>query len=211
MTLQLMRRAGAVAILAVGAVHLQQYLGAGYHVLPTIGPLFLLNAIAAGLVGVGLLMPIERLFGERRGERILGLLALGAVAIAVGSLIALLALWGTWLIHKGRLDRSKWFLRAGLGAVVTPFVMNTAGWLLTESGRQPWIVQGLMKTVNANSPSVSSLDIWISLIAFVLVYIALGAADLILMLRYSRKGLDPDDDPEGTGSATQTPTPVMSY
>ncbi len=129
----------------------------------------------------------------------------------LGSLIALLALWGTWLIHKGRLDRSKWFLRAGLFAVVTPFVMNTAGWLLTESGRQPWIVQGLMKTVNANSPSVSSLDIWISLIAFVLVYIALGAADLILMLRYSRKGLDPEDGPEGTGSAAQAPTPVMSY
>jgi cytochrome d ubiquinol oxidase subunit I len=129
----------------------------------------------------------------------------------LGSLIALLALWGTWLIHKGRLDRSKWFLRAGLVAVVSPFIMNTAGWLLTESGRQPWIVQGLMKTVNANSPSVSSLDIWISLIAFVLVYIALGAADLILMLRYSRKGLDPEDGPEGTGSAAQAPTPVMSY
>jgi cytochrome d ubiquinol oxidase subunit I len=129
----------------------------------------------------------------------------------LGSLIALLALWGTWLIHKGRLDRSKWFLRSGLVAVVSPFIMNTAGWLLTESGRQPWIVQGLMKTVNANSPSVSSLDIWISLIAFVLVYIALGAADLILMLRYSRKGLDPEDGPEGTGSAAQAPTPVMSY
>ena len=72
--------------------------------------------------------------------------------------------------------------------------MNTAGWLLTENGRQPWIVQGLMKTINANSPSVSSTDIWISLIAFVLIYIALGAADLVLMLRYSRKGLDRDDD-----------------
>jgi cytochrome d ubiquinol oxidase subunit I len=129
----------------------------------------------------------------------------------LGSLIALLALWGAWLIHKGRLDRSKWFLRAGLFAVVTPFVMNTAGWLLTESGRQPWIVQGLMKTVNANSPSVSSLDIWISLTAFVLIYITLGAADLLLMLRYSRKGLDPDDGPDGTGSDAQTPTPAMSY
>ncbi len=129
----------------------------------------------------------------------------------LGSLIALLALWGTWLIHKGSLDRSKWFLRAGLVAVVSPFVMNTAGWLLTESGRQPWIVQGLMKTVNANSPSVSSLDIWISLIAFVAIYIALGAADLLLMLRYSRKGLDPEDGPGGTGSDAQTPTPAMSY
>jgi cytochrome d ubiquinol oxidase subunit I len=129
----------------------------------------------------------------------------------LGSLIALLALWGAWLIHKGRLDRSKWFLRAGLVAVVTPFIMNTAGWLLTESGRQPWIVQGLMKTVNANSPSVSSTDIWISLITFVLIYIALGAADLILMLRYSRKDLDPDDGPDGTSPDKQAPTPAMSY
>src|SRR3984957_17346539 len=129
----------------------------------------------------------------------------------LGSLIALLALWGAWLIHKGRLDRSRWFLRAGLVAVVTPFIMNTAGWLLTESGRQPWIVQGLMKTINANSPSVSSTDIWISLIAFVLIYAALGAADLILMLRYSRKDLEPDDGTDGTSSGAHTPTPAMSY
>jgi cytochrome d ubiquinol oxidase subunit I len=129
----------------------------------------------------------------------------------LGSLIALLALWGAWLIHKGRLDRSKWFLRAGMVAVVTPFVMNTAGWLLTESGRQPWIVQGLMKTIDANSPSVSSTDIWISLIAFVSIYIALGAADLILMLRYARRGLDPEEDPGGRSPDTQAPTPVMSY
>ena len=129
----------------------------------------------------------------------------------LGSLIALLALWGAWLIHKGRLDRSKWFLRAGLLAVVTPFIMNTAGWLLTESGRQPWIVQGLMKTVNANSPSVSSTDIWISLIAFVLIYLALGAADLVLMLRYSRKDLEPDEGSEGTGPDAHAPTPALSY
>jgi hypothetical protein len=84
MTPQVIRRGGAVAILAVGAVHLQQYL-TGYNVLPTIGTLFLLNAISAGVVGFGLLLPIERLFRER----VIGLLALGAVAIALGSLIAL--------------------------------------------------------------------------------------------------------------------------
>jgi cytochrome bd ubiquinol oxidase subunit I len=106
----------------------------------------------------------------------------------LGSLIALLALWGGWLLHRGTLDRSKWFLRFSLWAVVTPFLMNTAGRLLTESGRQPWIVQGLMKTVNANSPSVTSTDIAISLIVFVAIYIALGAADVILMLRYAKRG-----------------------
>ncbi len=83
--------------------------------------------------------------------------------------------------------------------------MNTAGWLLTENGRQPWIVQGLMKTAVANSPSVSATDIWISLIAFVLVYIVLGAADLFLMLRYSRRGLEGHEE-IGAGAA-----PAMGY
>jgi cytochrome bd ubiquinol oxidase subunit I len=115
----------------------------------------------------------------------------------LGALIMLLALWGAWLVHRGTLARSRWFARLALWAVVTPFLMNTAGWLLTESGRQPWIVQGLMKTVNANSPGVTSTEIWISLITFVLIYIALGAADLVLMLRYARRGLE---DPQAAGA-----------
>ncbi len=127
----------------------------------------------------------------------------------LGSLIALLALWGAWLVHKGRLDRSKWFLRLSLWAVVTPILMNTAGWLLTESGRQPWIVQGLLKTVNANSPSVTSTDIWISLVVFVAIYLALGAADVVLMLRFSRKGL-PEDDDQGDGSAAAGATAITA-
>ena len=69
--------------------------------------------------------------------------------------------------------------------------MNTAGWILTESGRQPWIVQGLMKTSQAASPSVTSTDIWISLIVFVLLYAALGVADAYLMVHYGRKDLEP--------------------
>jgi cytochrome bd-type quinol oxidase subunit 1 len=67
-----------------------------------------------------------------------------------------------------------------------------------------------MKTVNANSPSVSSTDIWISLIAFVLIYIALGAADLVLMLHYSRKGIEGGEGEAGEAPAATT-TPAMSY
>jgi len=107
----------------------------------------------------------------------------------LGSLVLLLALWGGWLLVRGRLRNSRVFLWLGVWAVITPFLMNTAGWLLTENGRQPWIVQGLQKTVNANSPSVSATDIWISLTVFVLAYIGLAIADLGLMLRYSRRGL----------------------
>ena len=128
----------------------------------------------------------------------------------LGTLILLLGLWGGWLLHRGTLERSKLFLGISVWAVITPFLMNTAGWLLTENGRQPWIVQGLMKTVNANSPSVSSTDIWISLIVFVLIYIALGAADLVLMLRYSRKGVEGGEGEAGA-AAEATTTPAMSY
>jgi cytochrome d ubiquinol oxidase subunit I len=113
----------------------------------------------------------------------------------LAALVMMLALWGAWLLHRDRLEHSKWFLRLSIWAVVTPFAMNTAGWLLTESGRQPWIVQGLMKTVNASSPSVSATDIWISLVVFVLLYLALGAVDVVLMLRYARKGLAQNDEP----------------
>jgi cytochrome d ubiquinol oxidase subunit I len=115
------------------------------------------------------------------------------------------------LLHKDKLRSSKLFLWLSIWAVVTPFLMNTAGWLLTESGRQPWIVQGLQKTINANSPSVSSTEIWISLIAFVLAYIALGAADLVLMLRYSRHGLAHADTEAAEPSGGPDSVPALTY
>ena len=87
-TLQTMRYLGAVALLAVGAVHLQQYLGDDYYSIPTIGPLFLLNAIGSGVIAIGLLLPIERVLA-RRADAVVGFLALGAVIIAVASLIML--------------------------------------------------------------------------------------------------------------------------
>ena len=110
----------------------------------------------------------------------------------LGTAIVLLSLWGAWLLHRRRLTESKWFQRAAIWAVFTPFVMNTAGWLLTENGRQPWIVQGLMKTADGVSPSVSTTEIWISLAVFALLYLALGVVELVLMLRYARRGL-PDE------------------
>jgi hypothetical protein len=89
MTLRAARLLGALSILGVGAVHLQQYIGNGYSTVPTIGTLFLLNAISAGIVGFGLLLPLKRVFGTRRGNAAVGALALAGVGIAVGSLIAL--------------------------------------------------------------------------------------------------------------------------
>jgi cytochrome d ubiquinol oxidase subunit I len=130
----------------------------------------------------------------------------------LGSLVLLLALWGAWLLYRGKLRSSKAFLWVSVWAVITPFLMNTAGWLLTESGRQPWIVQGLQKTVNANSPSVSSTEIWISLIVLVLAYVVLGAADLVLMLRYSRHGIaQADAEAAESSGPSDTSVPALTY
>jgi hypothetical protein len=80
---------GAVSILLVGAVHAQQYYAAYFSVVPTIGTLFLLSFVGAGVVGTVLLAPVRRL-GRNVGDLILVLAALGAIGIAVGSLASLL-------------------------------------------------------------------------------------------------------------------------
>jgi cytochrome bd-type quinol oxidase subunit 1 len=69
--------------------------------------------------------------------------------------------------------------------------MNTAGWMLTENGRQPWIVQGLQLVRDAVSPSNSVTTIVISLSVFVLVYAVLGVVDFLLMRHFARKELAP--------------------
>ncbi len=107
------------------------------------------------------------------------------------TLVFLLGLWGLWLMWRKRFAASRWFLLAATWAVILPFGMNTAGWLLTESGRQPWIVQGIQLTRDGVSPSVGLTDVVISLVAFGLLYTALGVVDVVLMMRYSRREIAP--------------------
>jgi hypothetical protein len=86
---EIARYLGAVSVLLVGVVHAQQYYGAYFSSVPTIGTLFLLSFIGSGVVGVVLLAPVRR-FGRSRGDLMLVLAALGAIGIAFGSLVSLL-------------------------------------------------------------------------------------------------------------------------
>lgn len=88
MLVRAMRFLGGLAILAVGAIHLQQYIGADYRAIPTVGTLFLLNAIASAIVGIGLLVPIKRAAPAHRADAMIALLSLTGLAIAIGSLVA---------------------------------------------------------------------------------------------------------------------------
>ncbi|MGE5408958.1 MAG: cytochrome ubiquinol oxidase subunit I [Syntrophothermus sp.] len=103
-------------------------------------------------------------------------------------LMFVFAAWGWWLLRKGRLRESKWFLRLAVPAVALPFVASATGWLFTEMGRQPWVVFGLLKTDVANSPSVGPAQIWITLIGFTLVYGVLAAIAGRVFFKTIKKG-----------------------
>jgi cytochrome bd ubiquinol oxidase subunit I len=120
--------------------------------------------------------------------------------------ITLIALWGLWLSRRHKLATARWFLLTAQWMVILPFLMNTAGWFLTEIGRQPWIVQGIMLTKNGLSPSVSTAYLWISVLVFFAVYATLGTVDLLLMLRYARKEL-----PAAPTQTADEPVPAMQY
>jgi cytochrome bd ubiquinol oxidase subunit I len=124
-----------------------------------------------------------------------------------GVLMLLVAVVGAWLYWKQRLERARWFHRTAIAAIAFPYIAATAGWILTEMGRQPWIVQGLLKTADANSPAVSSTMLVFSLIVFVCLYLLLLVLDIWLMRRYAK--LDPPElDRDETGA---TPMPAIGY
>ena len=121
------------------------------------------------------------------------------VMAMLGVAMFLIASAGAWLYRKGNLHTSRWFLWIAVGGMGVPYVAATAGWILTEMGRQPWIVQNLMKTPDAVSAGLSTATVGASLTVFVLLYLVLGIADFVLMRHYAR--LDPPevDDALGLG------------
>ncbi|MGZ4427288.1 MAG: cytochrome ubiquinol oxidase subunit I [Nocardioidaceae bacterium] len=128
----------------------------------------------------------------------------------LGSLVCLLSLWGGWLTYRRRLATSRVFLTVATWAVGAVFLINTAGWLLTENGRQPWLVQGLMTTAKGVSPSTSVTELAISLVVFLLLYVLLGVVDVYLMLRYGRRELEDEreEEPPATGDRR---VPALTY
>ncbi|HET8755376.1 MAG TPA: cytochrome ubiquinol oxidase subunit I [Solirubrobacteraceae bacterium] len=105
--------------------------------------------------------------------------------IAIGTGLALLGtvFFVTWL-RRRRLPRSRWFYRAVMAAGPLAFVALISGWIVTEVGRQPWIVYGYMRTTQAVT-SVDYLEIGYAFL--VVVYIGLGAAVYWLLRRLTRR------------------------
>jgi cytochrome d ubiquinol oxidase subunit I len=123
-----------------------------------------------------------------------------------GTLVFMVLALGAFLYWRRKLEHARWFLWVGVLSIPLPYIAALSGWILTEIGRQPWIVWGLLKTDAANSPSVSTTTIAWSLGTFIVLYAALLVVDVVLMRHYAR--LDP---PELGGEGDEMPLPAASY
>jgi cytochrome d ubiquinol oxidase subunit I len=106
-------------------------------------------------------------------------------------LVAVLAL--IYMLRKKPIEKMK-FLKLFPYFLFLPYLCNSAGWILAEMGRQPWVVFGLLKTQDAISPNVSAGMVLTSLIGFTLIYGVLMVADVYLLIKYAQKGAGSEID-----------------
>src|SRR5262245_31367228 len=127
--------------------------------------------------------------------------------IAYGvSLVFLVLAIAAFLYRRRSLATRRWFLWVGVATIPLPYIAALAGWVLTEVGRQPWIVWGLLETATANSPNVSSTTIAASLGVFGLLYLILTVLNFALLRRYA-----PFEPPAIGGDGDEFAVPTVSY
>ncbi|WP_353952138.1 cytochrome ubiquinol oxidase subunit I [Knoellia sp. S7-12] len=118
------------------------------------------------------------------------MMGLGFASMGLSALL----LWVTR--GSRRAPTSRWWVWAAVAAPLLPLFANSFGWIFTETGRQPWLVNGLMTTALGVSPSVSVAEIWTSMTVFTLLYAVLAVVEVRLFLRYVAHGAEPFHEPE---------------
>lgn len=105
--------------------------------------------------------------------------------VGLGTLLFLLSAWYglSWIIRR-RMPASRWFLRAAAASGVLAVITMEAGWIVTEVGRQPWIVYNIMKVQDAVTVNTG---VWISFGAVVLLYLAVGVITILVLRGMSRR------------------------
>ncbi len=120
--------------------------------------------------------------------------------VGLGFLMIAVAVVGVLLRLTGRLYTTGWFLRICTACLPIGFVAVLAGWFVTEVGRQPWVVYGLMRTADAATPVLGWHSVLFSLALFVIVYVVIFGAGIYYMVRLVQRG------PEGPSPQGRFPT-----
>jgi cytochrome d ubiquinol oxidase subunit I len=112
------------------------------------------------------------------------------IMMSFGFIMMGAAAWFLYATRRKDYENARWMKFVPFGALILPYTANATGWILTEMGRQPWIVFGLLKVEDAVSPNLTVVDLWISLIGYTVVYSALAVAMVYLMKKYAIAGPD---------------------
>ncbi|WP_238654477.1 cytochrome ubiquinol oxidase subunit I [Paenibacillus piscarius] len=111
------------------------------------------------------------------------------IMVAAGTLMIVLGVYAIYLMWRKKLDKpNTWFMRFMFWGLLLPPIANTSGWIMTEIGRQPWTVFGLMTTEDSVSPNITSGQVLFSVISFTAIYAILGAVLIGLFIKVIRKG-----------------------
>ncbi len=124
------------------------------------------------------------------------------IMVGCGLLMLLLALYALYRMWRRQLAPEMKFLWVFPFAIALPYLANTFGWILTEMGRQPWVVYSILKTSEAVSPNLTVGMVLTSLIGFTLIYGLLMAADVFLLRKYALAGPQ-DDQPVATVTSAE--------
>lgn len=118
------------------------------------------------------------------------------VMVGLGTLLFLIALWwgGSWLVRRD-MPRSRLFLYVASSCGVLSVITMEAGWIVSEVGRQPWIVYELMTVEDA---ATTNSGVWVTFLAYVAVYTALGVACVYVLRRMSRRFREESSADHGT-------------
>lgn len=121
------------------------------------------------------------------------------VMVGLGLLMIGLGFWGAWQVWRKRLTDNRLFLRFAVAMGPAGFIAVIAGWIVTEVGRQPWVVHGVLRTADAVSP-VTASSVVTSLLIYITVYAVVFVAGAIYILRLLDEGPAPGEvepKPEG--------------
>ena len=110
------------------------------------------------------------------------------IMVALGILMIAITLLSLFLLWRGKLYDTRWLMKLLVPCFALPHIANLTGWMAAEIGRQPWVVQGVLKTKDAISQVVSAGQVWFSLILFTLIYTFLGVLFVYVLIKKIKHG-----------------------
>ncbi|MGL4523350.1 MAG: cytochrome ubiquinol oxidase subunit I [Bacilli bacterium] len=121
--------------------------------------------------------------------------------VGIGMLLIGLTWFSVYLYRKNKLENTTWFLKILPYTIPLPYIAILSGWVVSEVGRQPWTVYGLLRTAESVSP-ISLSQVVFSIVTILFFYLVLLIADMYLLFKWARKGPEVEENTTNEGGVT---------